>query len=185
MHNDNVVHLKETLLDSEVRLTKPLSEGSDLVPAPSVVSNNKDTTSSPNMQGEDTKFSISELSVPFGTTEAGEIAKQMRADGALPSEIYARTGWWWDAKGRLWLKNRHLVAIDNIRKKYKMYRYCAPRLTGETAPFTALSPCCRRGAFVARTCGRDSAPQRGSRGSWRLAPYRGVPALSACLSLSP
>lgn len=76
MHNDNVVHLKETLLDSEVRLTKPLCEGSDLVPTPSVVSNNKDTSSSPNMQGEDTKFSISESSVPFSTTEAGEIAEQ-------------------------------------------------------------------------------------------------------------
>lgn len=121
------------------------------------------------------RYSISESYAPFSTTEAGEIAKQMRADGALPSEIYARTGWWWDAKGRmrnyprdkqpraakivelqkaegtydertsfgnieaenvgkqglgstteeqvrLWLKNRHLVAIDNIRKKYKMYR---------------------------------------------------------------
>ena len=124
---------------------------------------------------EDVRYSISESSAPFSTTKAGEIAKQMRADGALPSEIYARTGWWWDAKGRmrnyprdkqpraakivelqkaegtydertsfgnieaenvgkqglgstteeqvrLWLKNRHLVAIDNIRKKYKMYR---------------------------------------------------------------
>ena len=124
---------------------------------------------------EDVRYSISESYAPFSTTEAGEIAEQMRADGALPSEIYARTGWWWDAKGRmrnyprdkqpraakivelqkaegtydertsfgnieaenvgkqglgstteeqvrLWLKNRHLVAIDNIRKKYKMYR---------------------------------------------------------------
>ena len=124
---------------------------------------------------EDVRYSISESYAPFSTTEAGEIAEQMRADGALPSEIYARTGWWWDTKGRmrnyprdkqpraakivelqkaegtydertsfgnieaenvgkqglgstteeqvrLWLKNRHLVAIDNIRKKYKMYR---------------------------------------------------------------
>ncbi len=129
---------------------------------------------------EDVRYSISESPAPFSTTEAGEIAEQMRADGALPSEIYARTGWWWDAKGRmrnyprdkqpraakivelqktegtydertsfgnieaenvgkqglgstteeqvrLWLKNRHLVAIDNIRKKYKMYRDTARR----------------------------------------------------------
>lgn len=47
MHNDNVMHLKETLLDSEVRLTKPQSEGSDLVPTPSVISKSKDTTSIP------------------------------------------------------------------------------------------------------------------------------------------
>lgn len=47
MHNDNVVHLNETLLDSEVRLTKPQSEGSDLVPTPSVISKSKDTTSIP------------------------------------------------------------------------------------------------------------------------------------------
>ena len=43
---------------------------------------------------EDVRYSISESWAPFSTTEAGEIAKQMRADGALPSEIYARTGWW-------------------------------------------------------------------------------------------
>ena len=50
MHNDSVVHLNETLLDSEWRLTKPQSEGSDLVPTPSVISTNKNTTSLPNMQ---------------------------------------------------------------------------------------------------------------------------------------
>ncbi len=133
-----------------------------------------------NPEKEDVRYSISESNAPFSTTEAGKIAEQMRADGALPSEIYARTGWWWDAKGRmrsyprdkqpraakivelqkaegtydertsfgnieaenvgkqglgstteeqvrLWLKNRHLVAIDNIRKKYKMYRDTARR----------------------------------------------------------
>ena len=58
MHNDNVMHLKETLLDSEVRLTKPQSEGSDLVPTPSVISKSKDTTSIPENQTNVGKFSL-------------------------------------------------------------------------------------------------------------------------------
>lgn len=58
MHNDNVVHLNETLLDSEWRLTKPQNEGSDLVPTPSVISESKDTTSIPEIQTNEQKFSL-------------------------------------------------------------------------------------------------------------------------------
>lgn len=58
MHNDNVVHLKETLLDSEWRLTKPHNKGSDLVPTPSVISKSKDTTSNAEIQTNEQKFSL-------------------------------------------------------------------------------------------------------------------------------
>lgn len=58
MHNNNVVHLNETLLDSEWRLTKPQNKGSDLVPTPSVISKSKDTTFIPENQTNVGKFSL-------------------------------------------------------------------------------------------------------------------------------
>ena len=50
MHNDKVVHLKDSFLDSELRLIEPQVEGSDIVPTPNASSASKDTTSEPQMQ---------------------------------------------------------------------------------------------------------------------------------------
>lgn len=50
MHNDNVVHLRDSFLDSEWRLTEPSElKGSDLVPTPNS-SESKDTTTIPENQ---------------------------------------------------------------------------------------------------------------------------------------
>lgn len=56
MHNDNVVHLKDSFLDSEWRLTEPSElKGSDLVPTPNS-SESKDTTSIPKNQISEEEF---------------------------------------------------------------------------------------------------------------------------------
>lgn len=54
MHNDNVVHLNDLFSDSEMRLTRPQSEGPDLVPTPNS-SDNKGTISAPQNQGVEQK----------------------------------------------------------------------------------------------------------------------------------
>lgn len=70
MHNNNVVHLKDSFFDSEGRLIEPQSEGSDLVPTPNASSESKDTTSEPKSQEIDEKISQEEETVNVTPTKA-------------------------------------------------------------------------------------------------------------------
>ena len=70
MHNNNVVHLKDSFFDSEGRLIEPQNEGSDLVPTPNVSSESKDTTSEPKSQEVDKKILQEEQKVNINPTEA-------------------------------------------------------------------------------------------------------------------
>ncbi len=69
MHNDNVVHLNDLFSDSEVRLIRPQSEGSDLVPTPNS-SGSKDTTSEPKNQEVAEKILQAEAETNIEPSEA-------------------------------------------------------------------------------------------------------------------
>ncbi len=87
MHNDNIVHLNDTLLDSEGHLTKPQDEGSDLVPTPSVISNNKDNTSEgENQISEQENVSPVENKIAKWSKKLGVPAKVYHSVDEIPNE---------------------------------------------------------------------------------------------------
>lgn len=79
MQNDRVLHLKESLFDSEGRLTEPRMEGPDLVPTPRT-SNSKDTTTIPENQTAEVEIPRLKNGLPdFNAMPADMLAVEMSA----------------------------------------------------------------------------------------------------------